>query len=243
MSCGGVKASRWCSGIRQTKSSRLSTPGLAGSIRTIARPLRLESGAAIDSGGHFWSDEYRYRRSNGSYALVTNHGFLLRDNQGTPLRMIGAMSDIRSQREAEKRIHLQSNLLDAVGQAVIATRLDGAIIYWNRFAETLYGWSAQEVIGRNLLEVTPTQATKEQAAEILSRIKAGETWSVEFLVQRRDGTVFPAMVTTSEFLQALVSAGRVRMPWQLLPESWLVPMPNWSALPASPHMTCRSRCA
>jgi PAS domain S-box-containing protein len=153
--------------------------------------------AAINSGRHFWSDEYRYRRSNGSYALVTDHGFIVRDKQGKPLRMIGAMSDITSQREAEKRIHLQANLLDAVGQAVIATHLDGSIIYWNRFAETLYGWSAPEVMGRNILEVTPTQATQEQAAEILCRVKAGESWSGEFLVQRRDGTVFPAMVTTS----------------------------------------------
>jgi PAS domain S-box-containing protein len=40
---------------------------------------------------------------------------------------------------------LQAALLDAVEQAVIATDLSGHVIYWNAFAERLYGWSAAEV--------------------------------------------------------------------------------------------------
>ena len=57
---------------------------------------------------------------------------------------------LNSRREqAERRSELQSRLLDAVGQAVIVTDLQGAISYWNRFAEELYGWPAQEVLGRS----------------------------------------------------------------------------------------------
>ena len=56
---------------------------------------------------------------------------------------------------AAETLRSQANLLDAVEQAVIVTDLDGTIVYWNRFAETLYGWSAPEVIGRNILDITP----------------------------------------------------------------------------------------
>ena len=94
----------------------------------------------------------------------------------------------------EARLRL---ILDAVEQAVIATDLAGRITYWNRHAERLYGWPAEEVIGRNVLEVTPAEASAEQAAEIMSRLAAGETWSGEFNVRRRDGTCFPALVTDS----------------------------------------------
>src|SRR3954452_24845293 len=97
-------------------------------------------------------------------------------------------------------IPFQARLLDAVEQAVIATDLEGRITYWNRFAEQLYGWPAPEVIGRNILEVTPGEAARGQAAEILSRLKAGESWSGEIVVRRRDGTPFVAMVTDSPIL-------------------------------------------
>ncbi|CAN5607950.1 hypothetical protein BH23BAC4_BH23BAC4_09050 [soil metagenome] len=88
-----------------------------------------------------------------------------------------------------------TQLLDAVGQAIIATDLCGKITYWNPAAEALYGWTSDEVVGRNISEVTPTEATTQQAEEILASLTQGESWTGEFHVQRRDGTEFPALVT------------------------------------------------
>lgn len=105
--------------------------------------------------------------------------------------------DVTTRREADERIQFQANLLNTVGQAVIATDMDGRILYWNRFAETLYGWSANEVLGRSIIDVTPSQTSQTQALELLDTLTAGENWSGEFLVQRRDGTDFPAFVTDS----------------------------------------------
>jgi PAS domain S-box-containing protein len=68
---------------------------------------------------------------------------------------------------------------------VIATDPEGRIRYWNRFAERLYGWPAEEVLGRNIVDVTPSSASKEQATKLLERLMSGESWSGEFLVQRR----------------------------------------------------------
>ena len=49
---------------------------------------------------------------------------------------------------AEDEIRFRSEILDAVGQAVIASDLDGRVMYWNRAAETLFGWSEAEMMGR-----------------------------------------------------------------------------------------------
>jgi diguanylate cyclase (GGDEF)-like protein/PAS domain S-box-containing protein len=68
-------------------------------------------------------------------------------------------------------------------------------VYWNRAAEKLYGWSAAEVIGRSILDVTPTSAWISQAGEILEELRQGQSWTGEFLVQRRDNTPFYAHVT------------------------------------------------
>jgi len=87
------------------------------------------------------------------------------------------------------------SLIDAVGQAVIATDRAGHITYWNQAAEHLYGWTAAEVMGLPILEVTCSQPTREQAEAILECLRGGQAWTGEFLVQRRDGAVFPSLVT------------------------------------------------
>lgn len=51
-----------------------------------------------------WTDEYRFRRANGQYALVMDRGYVIRDQEGVALRMIGAMLDITDQRKAEETI-------------------------------------------------------------------------------------------------------------------------------------------
>lgn len=97
----------------------------------------------------------------------------------------------------EEQLRFQANLLNTVEEAVIATDLQGTIIYWNRFAESLYGWPAEEAIGRNILHMTCPDVAQEQAAEIMAQVGAGRSWSGEFTVKRRDGTAFPAFVTDS----------------------------------------------
>jgi PAS domain S-box-containing protein len=89
----------------------------------------------------------------------------------------------------------QPRLDQLAEQAVVVTDLDGTIRAWNPFAERLYGWPAEEVVGRNILDVTPAGQTREQGAEIMERLRRGESWSGEFTVRRRDGTTFVAHVT------------------------------------------------
>lgn len=93
-----------------------------------------------------------------------------------------------------------AHMLDAVEQAVIATDLNGTIIYWNSFAEKLYGWSAAEALGANILDLTPAEGARDRAAEILSRLQKGQSWSGEFLVRRRDGSELPVLLTDSPIL-------------------------------------------
>lgn len=86
-------------------------------------------------------------------------------------------------------------LLETLGQAVIATDRDGVITLWSPAAEQLYGWSAAEVIGRNVLEVTPLEISRARGAEIMRSLSRGELWSGEFPVRARGGTPATASVT------------------------------------------------
>jgi PAS domain S-box-containing protein len=110
--------------------------------------------------------------------------------------------DITERKRTDERLRFQAQLLDTVEQAVIATDLAGRITYWNHFAERLYGWSRAEVLGRLILEVTPSDLSRDQAAAIMERLRRGESWSGEFVVQRRDGARFPAWVADSPIRDA-----------------------------------------
>jgi PAS domain S-box-containing protein len=98
--------------------------------------------------------------------------------------------------EKLRQLQFQAALLDQVHSAIIATNMAGIITYWSAFAEQLYGWQSDEVLGKNILEITPAHAEADAAA-ILAQIAVHGSWAGEFEVKRKDGSIFPALVTDS----------------------------------------------
>jgi PAS domain S-box-containing protein len=71
--------------------------------------------------------------------------------------------------------------------AIIATDIEGTIVYWNGRAAALYGWRAEETIGRNIIDVIPTRNSVDDALRIMEELKLGSVWEGDFIVQHRDG--------------------------------------------------------
>lgn len=128
---------------------------------------------------------------------IDDSGAPIRDAEGNITGVVLVFQDVSELKQADAKMRFQAHLLDVVEQAMMATDLDGRITYWNQFAEKLYGWKAEEVLGRNIVDVIPTNASREQAAEIIAQLQKGESWSGDFQVQHRDGRTFPARVTDS----------------------------------------------
>ncbi len=114
--------------------------------------------------------------------------------------LIKSKSITKGLKKAEEQNRFQSGLLNVVEQAVIVTKPDGEIIFWNPFAENVYGWSSEEVIGRNIMNITVPQVSQTQATEIMAQIGAGKSWSGEFMVRHHNGTTFPIYVTDTPIL-------------------------------------------
>ena len=134
-----------------------------------------------------WSDEYRFRHAGGGWLRVFDRAYLLRDEEGRAVRMIGSLLDLTERTRAEEAIRFQALLLDAVEQAVIAWDVEGEMIAWNRFAERLYGRPADEVLGRHWSEVFPDGGMEGVMIESLGAAVRGESWSGEVEVTRADG--------------------------------------------------------
>ena len=99
-----------------------------------------------------------------------------------------------------KNFSLESSVLASLGAAVIATSTDGEIIFWNSCAADLYGWTASEVLGRNISELIVPDPAQEEAAEIMRLLASGKSWSGEFTVSCKDGRQFTAWVTDTPLL-------------------------------------------
>lgn len=98
--------------------------------------------------------------------------------------------------EAENAIITAAHLLNMVDQAVIATDMNNKIVFWNRFAEELYGWPADEVIDTDITSLILPES-RNAGLEILESLQRGERWTGEFTVKHRSGWVFPIRATNS----------------------------------------------
>jgi len=74
---------------------------------------------ALEGGMEFWSKEYRFQRFDETYADVMDRGYILRDDKGTPYRIIGAMMDITERRQAEATILHQNEMLSSLHQITL----------------------------------------------------------------------------------------------------------------------------
>lgn len=131
----------------------------------------------IENGGEAWTDEYRFQCKDGSYAYVLDRGHLIRDAAGKAVRMIGGMTDLTVRRQAEERIAEQAALIDQARDAILVRNLEHRILFWNKGAERLYGWTATEAAGRPIHTlIQPDSAMFQKALEHV--LRTGE-WSGE----------------------------------------------------------------
>jgi PAS domain S-box-containing protein len=73
----------------------------------------------IEKGGSSWTDEYRFERADGSFTEVLDRGYIARSEDGTPIRMIGAMLDVTERKRAERIATFM-----AEASAILASSLD-----------------------------------------------------------------------------------------------------------------------
>lgn len=93
--------------------------------------------------------EFRVIHSRDQVQWIAAKGTVLYDENRTPLRIIGVHIDITDRKKSEQKIAEQAALLDITTDAIFVTTLDHKILFWNKGAERLYGWTSTEVLERN----------------------------------------------------------------------------------------------
>jgi two-component system cell cycle sensor histidine kinase/response regulator CckA len=127
---------------------------------------------------------------------VTKDGrIILCDWFNTPLKhadgpVIGGLSlvqDVSEQKRAEDKLKEQAKLLDIARDAMIIRDMNCRVLYWNRSAERLYGWKAEEAIGKNGIELVFKENLREAARTAREATLQNGDWGGEFTQVSKDG--------------------------------------------------------
>ena len=137
------------------------------------------------------------RRKDGSLVPISLTVSPIRDDRG---RIIGASKiarNISDRVAAEAVARRLAAIVESSDDAIVSKDLNGVITSWNRAAERMFGYTADEVIGQSIRLIIPPDRQSEEDA-VLARIRAGESFTqFETVRQRKDGTLMPISLTVS----------------------------------------------
>jgi PAS domain S-box-containing protein len=132
------------------------------------------------------------RRKNGQLIDVSLTISPIKSAKGEIVGVSKIARDITNQKQTERRLAEQARLLDLSNDAIIVRDYRDRIVYWNRGAEEMYGFSAKEALGRITHELLQT-AHPENLEKIRKKLERDHRWAGELVHTRKDGitiTVF-----------------------------------------------------
>jgi PAS domain S-box-containing protein len=181
---------------------------------------RVVSGinAVINGGEEFWSDEYRYQRADGSYAHVFDRGYVLHDDSGKPMRMVGGIVDITERKLAEEALQESEERY----RSVVEHSHGGILIVDDAYRFTyvndelcrILRYSREEIIGHDFRRFLDDES-KQLVADRYARRQRGEEVPprYEFNIVRKDGEKRRAEISSTVIRD---SAGKVKSVAQIL---------------------------
>jgi PAS domain S-box-containing protein len=136
-----------------------------------------------------WRCEYRVKKADGDYAMVNDSGYVIRDENAKPIRMVGAVLDITKQKEEEiNRLLFQSVVTNTHDAILITEAKQGdPIVYVNEAFSALTGYTLNEVRGKNPKFLQGPESNTDAILQIRNSLSSGEATEVQTINYKKNG--------------------------------------------------------
>jgi PAS domain S-box-containing protein len=149
--------------------------------------LKFES---VPADQPFFSIEHRLIRSNGELRAAVSQVKVYRDENGTPLRLLGSTQDITARHLAELSLRKLSSALEQTADLVLITDRNGLIEYVNPAFEQLTGYSLAEVIGQTPRIIKSGRMSAKFHESLWNTLLAGQIYRGELVNKKKNGELY-----------------------------------------------------
>ncbi len=147
--------------------------------------------AALEGDQESWSDQYRFRRRDGTYATFLDRGYISRDASGRAVRMIGTMLDLSERLAAQAALEDSQErfrtLADNISQLAWMADEQGSIFWFNRRWYEYTGKRPEEVLGSGWKQILDPEEVSRVEETFARALATGEEWEDTFAMRSKDG--------------------------------------------------------
>lgn len=149
---------------------------------------------AAGAAGRVFHAEYRFRRKDGSFTEIEDTGIFVCDTSAKPFRLLGLMKDVSRHKQSEARLREINQRVtfhfERMPLGYIAWNREFLVTEWNPAAERMFGWTAEEAIGRHAYELIVPADVRPTVDRIWNDLLSGGEWSSHSINDncRKDGS-------------------------------------------------------
>jgi diguanylate cyclase (GGDEF)-like protein/PAS domain S-box-containing protein len=141
--------------------------------------------------------EHRIVMNDGAIKHVQELGRVVYDAKGRAAQVVGTVQDVTARKQGEAASALLAGIVDASIDAIYSETVTGTILSWNKGAERLFGYRADEAIGRSIRMIIPAER-REEIDRILAALADGKPIApFDTERQRKDGARVPVSIAVS----------------------------------------------
>jgi PAS domain S-box-containing protein len=147
--------------------------------------------------GKLFDIDYRIVLANGEERIVNLKSDFVINDENTPIKIKGTVQDITESKKTEEKIQILASAVESSEDAIVTESLEGIITSWNKGAEQIYGYSSEEILGKNISILEPDNL-KGEIKQLIEKIKQKEKIkNYKTLRMKKNGTIINVSITLS----------------------------------------------
>jgi diguanylate cyclase (GGDEF)-like protein/PAS domain S-box-containing protein len=175
----------------------LRAAGLSKMLKQDIQP-GFEVFTAIARTGKVYQEEWVYIHKDGRKIPVNLSITALYDHEKNINGYLGIAYDITAQKEAERKLHLADKVFNNTSEAIVVTDQKLLIVNTNQAYSDITGYTEQEALGKKIDLTSSGKYSKKYYQAMWHSIKQNGYWSGEIWDRRKDGQIFPCLLTINE---------------------------------------------